>query len=131
MLGPEMTLRPAVARFEFHSKEISNFPENAILNHPQQFAIGVAHPQRSTLRHRPVYLQARARKRYVLQIGHTTPGTTALVLPLYVHQVRTEHPRFNTPIEHFSSIPSLDSSIGRKLKIMRAAALDKIALSAA
>ena len=100
MLRPEMTLRPPVAGFELDSQKVPDFAKNTILNHAQQFSVGVAHPQRRSLRNRPVDLQARARKRNILQIGDTTPRTTALVLPLHVHEVRTQHPRFYAPIEH-------------------------------
>src|SRR5580700_9405890 len=117
MLGAEMPLRPSAARFELDSQKVPNFAKNTVLNHAKQFAIGVAHPQRRTLRNRPVHLQAGARKRDIFQVGYTTPGSPTLVFPLHVHQVRAEHSRFNPPIEHLSSIPSLIFQSAENVKV--------------
>jgi hypothetical protein len=108
VLRAEMPLGPPVAGFEFDAEKIPNFAKNAIFHQPHEFAVGVAHSQDSALGYRPVYLQAGSGQGNVLQIGDTSPGSPALVFPLYVHEVRTQHPRFNTPVEHFFSlIPSL------------------------
>jgi hypothetical protein len=80
-----MALRPAASGYELDPQKVSDLSKYTIFHNAGQFAIGVTHAQSSTLRDGPVYLQAGARERYVLQISHTTPGTTALVLPLHVH----------------------------------------------
>ena len=97
-----MTLGPPVAGFELDSEKVSDFAINTVLNDAQELSIGVAHPERRSLRDGPVELQTGAGKRDIFQIRNSTTGPPAVVLPLHVHQVRTEHPRFNTPVEHFS-----------------------------
>ena len=79
-----MALGPAVAWFEFDPQKIANLPENAIFNDAGELAVGVAHPKNSAMRNGTVDLQTGSRQGNILQIGDSTPGSPALVLPLYV-----------------------------------------------
>jgi len=56
--------------------------------------------QRCTKRNRPVDLEARPRKGDVLKIRDTAAGASALVSPLNVDQIRTQHSGFNAAIHH-------------------------------
>jgi hypothetical protein len=100
MLRPETALGPAAAVIEFDPQKIADLTEYTVFNLTPQFAAGVGNVDRSAEWNRTVHLQACSRKRDVFQIGDTVARPPVLVLPLDIDQIRTQHSRFNTAIQH-------------------------------
>ena len=100
MLRAEAALRPTAAVIEFDAEKIADLAEYTVFNLSAEFSTGIRNVDRSAERNRPIYLQTRARKRDVFQIGDTVAGTAILVLPVNVDQIRTKHSGFNTAIQH-------------------------------
>src|SRR5438552_3313152 len=98
MLWTKMPLRPPASRVKLNPQEITDLAKHAVLHHAHQFAAGITDPERGSQRNRALYLQACTRNRNVLQVRHSSAGPAGLIFPLDVHEVRAEHPGFNTPI---------------------------------
>ena len=47
-----------------------------------------------------IYLQTGPRKRDIFQVGYTAAGSSGLVFPLDINQIRAQHSWFNTAIQH-------------------------------
>jgi hypothetical protein len=100
MLRPKGALRPAEARLELDSEEVSYLPVNAVAYASLQLALRIADLKSSLQRNRIVYLHAGAGERNVFQIGNRTPDSPVLVLPSDVYEIGTQHPRFNSAVLH-------------------------------
>jgi len=100
VLWAEAALRPTAAVVEFDPKKITDLAEYTVLNLSGELSTRIGNVDWSAEWNRPIYLQTRAGKRDVFQVGDTMSGTAILVLPVDVDQIRTEHSGFNTAIQH-------------------------------
>ena len=124
MLWPEASLRPSISGVEFDTQKISDFAKNTVFYPAHQFSARIGDPNRASLVEPDAPPAGTPRKRNIFQVRHTPPVAVVLVPPLNVHQIRTQHPGFDAPIQH--SIYQF--VIGLKDGFVNPSALHKIAL---
>ena len=100
MLGFELPLRPARSGLELDTEEIANLAIDAVSDRPQQAALRIGDLDYGVDRDGYFHLEARPRKRDILQVGQGSPDSSRLILPLNIDEVCTKHPRFSAPIHH-------------------------------
>jgi hypothetical protein len=81
MLRPEIPLRPLVPRVELDSQEVPDFAEHTVFDHANQFPVGVSNTEVRTQQNGAFHLEASTRQRNVFQIGHSSTGLAARILP--------------------------------------------------
>jgi hypothetical protein len=100
MLGPEVPLGPAASRLELDAEKVPDLAKYTVLHFADQFAVGIADLIAGTKGDGTVHLKTGARERDVLEIGYASACTAGRILPLDVHDIRAEHPEFNSPVHH-------------------------------
>lgn len=98
MLRLELLLTPSGARFELDAEEVSDISKYAVFYDARQLAFSMGDANHGFERDSNFDLQARARKRNILQVRNTLLVSSAFIFPADIHHVSTQQPRLKAPI---------------------------------